>query len=550
MIKKIFIFLILIISQFILWNSVFSASIPVEKVFIDIDKNYKFYNELQTLYDRWMIFPDTNWRFNPKKLLNRDEFVWISMEVTCKRCISPNTDFRLLKEHSKTQTFFDVSKDNKNFYCIAESDRLWYVKWYDEWYKCEWKQAVKWERPFCVDNKITLDEALAVILRNSGIFSVEDNKNVLSKIYSWEITENLAEDVFAKNTLWQVYTFYGYLKKALDFQIKKVDKDWKEKIYKLLEKKNNKIYPYKNISKEDFLKIAYIALETNSCIKKENDFAVNIQVIKKSDNLFDLKSIIYWECSKWIKKYDWTFFNINNWDEIKKEWKNIEDYKFLSNWKWRILLEVEDNCWKKASSYSTIYISQKEKKWLNVQIDANPMIWNVELNVQFDGIITWWTWIYKYEWNFNDGTTWIWKRPKNIFKNPGTYEVVLLVTDSIWNSWEASVIIKVLDFDSCTIDADNDWIVDCEDSCPTVKWTIENNWCPIFEKEETHISLNMCLEKGYNSFIYGNSVCNTCPCNYNLDFISTIRKCDLVFPAITSPDSKNIYSRWKIYKIK
>ena len=596
MIKKIFIFLLLIISQFILWNSVFSASIPVEKVFLDIDKNYKFYNELQTLYDRWMIYPDANWKFNPKKLLNRDEFVWISMEVTCKRCISPNTDFRLLKEHSKTQTFFDVSKNNKNFYCIAESDKLWYVKWYDEWYKCEWKEKIDWKRPFCVDNKITLDEALAVLLRNSGIFTIEDNKKVLEQIYSWEIIEDLAEDVSVKNYLWQVYTFYWYIKKALEFQLKEVDKDWNEKIYKLLEKQNNKIYPFKHISKEEFLRIAYIALKSNSCIEdKDIDLSIKIKIFNKEcsewskceniifdplEDTFDLDWIIWGVCEKWIdnKNYNWTFYNIDNWDEVYKKGKYIDNYKFLSEGKWRIILKVKDNCGNKAEAYSTIFIKVEDNKWLNVQIEADPMIWNVQLNVQFEGIVSWWVWEYKYEWNFKDWNRWVIKRPKNIFKTPWIYEVVLLVTDEDWNTWEASVVIKVLDFDSCTIDADGDWIMDCDDKCPTVKWDIKNNGCPILEEKcwnncscsnwyectnnnpkvcqsewvciPKKITLNNCLEKGFNSFIYGNSACNICPCDYSLDFISTIRRCDLVFPAITSPDSKNIYSRWKIYKIK
>jgi hypothetical protein len=45
------------------------------------------------------------------------------MEVTCKKCISPNTDFDLIKTHQNTKTFYDVNKNNKYFYCIAESDK-------------------------------------------------------------------------------------------------------------------------------------------------------------------------------------------------------------------------------------------------------------------------------------------------------------------------------------------------------------------------------------------------------------------------------------------
>jgi len=125
MLKKIFIFIVLIISQFLLSNNVFSAQIPVEKVFTDISKDYKYHKELQALYDRWMIFPDENWKFSPNKLLNRDEFVGITMEIICKKCISPNTNFEFIKNYSDKIPFYDVEKQNKYFYCISESDNKW-----------------------------------------------------------------------------------------------------------------------------------------------------------------------------------------------------------------------------------------------------------------------------------------------------------------------------------------------------------------------------------------------------------------------------------------
>jgi hypothetical protein len=47
-ILKIFLFLFLLLNIFI----VKAESIPVEKIFKDIDKNYPYYEELQSLYDR------------------------------------------------------------------------------------------------------------------------------------------------------------------------------------------------------------------------------------------------------------------------------------------------------------------------------------------------------------------------------------------------------------------------------------------------------------------------------------------------------------------
>ncbi|USN58359.1 MAG: hypothetical protein H6767_08940 [Candidatus Peribacteria bacterium] len=51
------------------------------------------------MYDRGMVFPDSEGRFNPLKLLNRDEFVGISLEVVCKKCIQPNTNFSFIEAY-------------------------------------------------------------------------------------------------------------------------------------------------------------------------------------------------------------------------------------------------------------------------------------------------------------------------------------------------------------------------------------------------------------------------------------------------------------------
>jgi len=38
------------------------------------------------------------------------------------------------------------------------------------------------EIPFCTNNNITLEEAVAFLLRNSSIFTIQDNQNILSQI--------------------------------------------------------------------------------------------------------------------------------------------------------------------------------------------------------------------------------------------------------------------------------------------------------------------------------------------------------------------------------
>jgi hypothetical protein len=75
MLKKISIVFSIVCLSFFLRLPAFAFTIPVENVFSDIDTSYKYYHELQTLFDKGMIFPDGDGKLNPSKLLPRDEFV-------------------------------------------------------------------------------------------------------------------------------------------------------------------------------------------------------------------------------------------------------------------------------------------------------------------------------------------------------------------------------------------------------------------------------------------------------------------------------------------
>ncbi len=568
--KIINIILLFFVFLFFWFSSVFSVQIKVEDIFQDISKNYKYYNELQTLYDRWMISPDSNGKFNAKKLLDRDEFVWISMEVTCRKCISPNTDFNLIKNYATAKTFYDVVKTNKYFYCIAEADTKGYVKWYNKWYACENKQSEENRRPFCVDNKITLEEALAVILRNSWIFTVEENRKVIEQINAWEITEKLADDISPTWINGWAYTFYGYFKQALDFELLEYDANGEQKTYKLLELTNNKARPGQSISKEDFLRIAYIALKANSCVEKqENELAINIDKFNKQcsnndekctnknfpldEDIFDFSADVAWICEQWIDKsngYVWKFYNIGTWKEVIKKGKYLDNYKFLEAWKWRVTLFVVDKCWntwevyltnvikwklleddsdsslwvqieasplkawvwikrnfkclvdwaqgeyrcswdywdettgegiatnhkytqpgtyivtvvtkdtdwKKATSKATIVVTDNSTtKDLAVDIKANPKYTKVWLSVQFEATAEWWTWNYRYLWDYDDGTKWNGKQASHKYDTPWRYLVKLTVIDSKGNRANSTVTIVVTK-DDWTDDTNSLWV--------------------------------------------------------------------------------------------
>lgn len=599
--KKIFLSLF---SFFFLFSPAFAETIiPVEDIFSDINKDYKYYKEVQELYNRGMIFPDENGKLNPEKLLARDEFVGISIEVICKKCIQPNTALDLLESYTGKDIYFDINEKNKYFYCVAEADAKDYVRGYVAWDKCEDGTYKIWERPFCSNNTITREEAYAVILRNSKILTIEENEKILQEIKNGTITESLSQDVIAQNLDKTPYTFYGYFKKALEYELVEYDNLWNKKIYKLLEKKDNKIYPKKAVTKEEFIYMAYIALRANNCKEDvvKNDIALKMKIydksctnssqncnlsnLKDSNNTYDFKALVETTCEKWVKDkewYIWRFYNTSSWEKIIKYGSYIDNYSFLTNGTWEVYLRVIDNCWNTAEVFSTIVVSSFDKKEndnaLNVSVDANPINWYAPLLVDFDSIVSWWDGKYEYTWDFWDGTKWYGKNIDHIFQNPWVYEVILIVKDGSWKVGKASVIIHVLP-KNCLNDSDKDGIGDCDDLCPLVFGEEINKWCPVLLKKcdkncacptgykcnlsDTNIcpsqwicqlisNLNTgdCLYDSGKDTIIWNVACNTCPCSNFVDFISSIRKCDVLFPAITSPDSTEIYSRGKTYTVK
>ncbi len=593
MFKNIFFTFFILIFGFFSQN-VFSAdSISVENIFSDIDENYKYIDQLQVLYDKWMVKPDSEWKFSPLALLNRDEFVWILMEVTCKKCIQPNVDLDIIKQYENTQLFYDISKENKYFYCIASADNDWYVQGYQEWSTCDDWTFSEWEKPFCASNTINLEEAIAVVLRASWIMTRQEAEKIEKDIYNGIITEPLSNDVSPKNIDGSVYSFYPYLQKALEYEIVEVDTNGNVVISTLIEITDWKIRPKQYISKEDFLQIAYLALRTNSCNQKEeNALSLKINIysatcskedancelvdLNNDNNIYDFGLDVYSTCELWIPNpewYIWRFYNNSTWEEIKKYWKYIDNYTFLSDWEWLVFLRVIDNCWNTGEVYNTININNINiVDWdfnnLNVSIIADPISWEWPLLVDFEALIWGGKWPYNYIWDFWDGNNWFWKNIKNIYKEKWVYKVLLTVIDNNWFSSKSTVLIKIIWESSINIDTDKDWIYDSIDLCPLVKWDIRNKGCPILEEEcsvnnkcsEGYIcsSTNICLPKKVENsceyswwdVIFWNMVCNSCPCNYFLDFTSTLRKCDLIFPAITSKDSKTIYSKWEMYQIE
>ena len=472
--------------------------------------------------------------------------------------------------------FFDVWLNNKYFYCIADAKSDNFVLWYKPWDRC-----IDWTRkelkvPFCINNNITLEEALAVIMRMWWIMTTKQADIMTSGIKNGQNYPNLANDMKPKNIDWSVNSFYPYFKKALEYEVIDYDVNWNKKIYKLVEKKGQNLRPHNLITKQDFLKMAFIALKANSCIDDtENTRAIEIKVYDKScnkikeekwlckdsdlkdpENTFDFWLETEWICELWIddeKWYVWRFYNLDTWSQIIKYWRYIDNYNFLIAWKYRVYLSVTDKCWDSWEVYVTLNIPGDNgiQNNLSVIIDAKPIIWNASLLVDFRWIVNGWISPFEYLWDFADSSIWKIKDPKHIFINEGIYDVKLIIIDKNKKSAESTVSIKVLPIE-CSIDSDWDWVNDCDDKCELVYWEKKNDWCPIFLPpiDDPDDDLWKCLKsQDSTSFIFWNVSCNSCPCIKSIDFRATIRNCDTIIPAITSPTEKDIYSRWKLFQI-
>lgn len=438
--KKILLFLFIFFFSFS-----FVKAEEIENIFKDIDKNYIYYNELQTFYDRGIIFPDEKGNFNPKSYLTRDEFVWIVSEISCKDCIKPNTDFSLVEKYNSKKIFFDISENDKYFYCIADSNSSWEVTGYQEWTACQNWVSKAGERPFCPENNILLEEALAIILRNWNILSNAEAEKIRLEIQTGKHFQNIL-NISPKLSNGGVYSFYPDFKKAYEYTFLDFDKDWNEKKLKLLDFSKN-INPKQFVTKEDFLRIAYIALKNNSCKpNKENNFWLKIEILEKTC-VENQKNCKITDFPKWEKVFDfrwtpsktevnlvynWRFYDYSTWKYIFKTWKYIDNYNFLKDWKYRVYLTVFDKNWEKSEVFSDLKIQwwNFNEKDFYAKIEVNKNFLNPWEKIN----LVWksnWVWV-KYSWDFWDGKDYNWQIVGYNFPKKWSYDVKLTVENSQW----------------------------------------------------------------------------------------------------------------------
>lgn len=97
------------------------------------------------------------------------------------------------------------------------------------------------------------------------------------------VTASISDDVNPKNSDGTPYTFYGYFAKAVDFRLVEYDAQGNEEVYTMVDIVDGKLRPKKSVTKEEFLRIAYVALKSNSCTDiVDNELALAIDIWEKS----------------------------------------------------------------------------------------------------------------------------------------------------------------------------------------------------------------------------------------------------------------------------
>lgn len=439
--------ILLFITFFLFLHTFTFANQKVEDVFIDINWDYKYIEELQLLYDKGIIKPNLHNKFKPYELLTREEFVWILMETNCEQCIKPNTDYDLISMFQDKDVYYDVNNNSNYYYCINSADNKWYVQWYRAGTTCENGKTQEDQVPFCPYNTIILEEALAVVMRAWNILSKQQANNFVNQIYNWESYPDLSEDVKAKNTDWSIYDFYPYFYEAENSKIIEYNNLWEKTEYSLVEKKSNKYFPKKSINREEFLKIAVFALKNSNCIEPSNgdiaweiniyawntceqwDSQCNYETNFNTQNPIDLSWDVLTSCELWFSNdtwYKWVISNLTKNTETIVEWQYIDDRVFLESWKYKIDLYVTDLC--DNSSKITKYISITWDDWDEFIASINKEYWD-NFSVDFTSIVEWNTGEYTYLWDFGDGNTSNEQNPRHIYNESWIYDVTLTVID-------------------------------------------------------------------------------------------------------------------------
>lgn len=221
---------------FLLISTVFSYAQAAELPFTDVANSEVWYSDLKHMYDAGVIQDTPDHLFRPDGLLSREEFVSITVGVSCYKCLYPSPDDII--RYNKTP-FVDIGKANGYFYCISYAKEKGIVLGYtpdgSEKVRCQNEEAYS-EVAFCPANNITRIEAAAVLLRQAGLWDESRNSGAYEKIISLSDVDDY---------------WYGYAQKAVQAGLLSVRED--------------KILPNEYITRKEFVQMASKIFSINMC---------------------------------------------------------------------------------------------------------------------------------------------------------------------------------------------------------------------------------------------------------------------------------------------
>lgn len=557
MLKKI------LLSSFFLFSP--SLVLAGELPFTDVPVGTSYYSDLKHMYDAGVIGDTEDHLFHPDALLPRDEFVGITVGVSCRKCIAPSADDIL---HYNANPFVDILKQDKYFYCISYAKEKEIVRGYvlDASGKAACQDGKTFSSvPFCPVNSITRIEAAAVLLRQAGLW----NESLNSGTYQKKM------DLPDVDSYW-----YGYAQKAVEAGLMSPDN-------------NGKISPNEYITRKEFVIMASKIFTINMCSLKNtdsapSDFGSMLKIFDKErtpastslkvtefpntlEMVYDFAG--YATGSLYPPfSYDWTLVNTATNEQKTATGQYLDNFDLGSAGLWSVKLVVTDANGQSSTSYQQVFVRDaKTGTGIALQIGlknsatnaplstaASTLYGTVAIPMPFFSNTTGGDGHYTYEWDFSDGGKATEKDPVHTFMKDGIYPVSLVVHDTSGNIAYAELVVIIIK----NPDQDGDGVLDFDkngsvlDACPLVYGPASNRGCPIVSEYSgstaTVASLgNLCLsEKAkISGLIEGSVQCTSCPCVYSSDFIAKIRSCDIIFPSITSPDKKTLYSRGSIFPV-
>lgn len=250
MLKKI-LFCLLLLAP----SGAFASDLP----FTDVPLQAPYYSDLKRMYQAGVIADTTDHLFHPDSLLSRDQFVGVTVGVSCRKCLYPTPEDII---RYNTDPFADVTKKNQYFYCVSYAKEKEIVRGYvldrSGHAQCQDGQDFA-EVPFCPANNITRIEAVAVLLRQAGLWNETLNIGPYDKKAGFRDVDDY---------------WYGYAQKAVESGLATVSAE-------------GKFSPNEYITKREFVTMAARIFTLNLCsIKNENSspsaFASTIKVLDKA----------------------------------------------------------------------------------------------------------------------------------------------------------------------------------------------------------------------------------------------------------------------------